>query len=241
MESINKFIRNELTGWQSWELIYAGVCSAAIGVIALHLGDTPLGIASAVAGTLYTMLAGKGKISCYFFGIFNTAAYGYIAYSQRIYGDMMLNWLIYLPMMFAGIILWNKRRDEQYSIIKTRLSLNSRILLILLNLTAIAAYAAVLARLKANQPVIDSCTTVLSVTAMVLTLKRCIEQWILWTAVNLLSVIMWFRVFISTGGGAAATLLWWLIMLISGIIFYIQWRKSIIDSEAFEEKSGDFR
>ena len=99
---------------------------------------------------------------------------------------------------------------------------------------AIAAYAVVLYHLGARQPVIDSCTTILSVTAMLLTLKRCIEQWLLWTAVNLLSVVMWFRVYLN-GGESIATLLWWAIMLVSGIIFFCQWKKQI----AREEKIAD--
>ena len=227
MKKVVRFIRNEFTGWQLWELFYISGCTVAIGIIASILGDTPLGIASAVTGTLYTMFAGKGKISCYIFGIFNTAAYGYIAYSQQIYGDMMLNWAIYLPMMFAGIILWRKQRDSEATIIKASLNWKKRAVLLLLNLIAIAAYAVILKRLGARQPVIDSCTTILSVTAMLLTLKRCIEQWMLWTAVNLLSVVMWFRVYLSSGGESVATLLWWIIMLVSGIIFFCQWQRQI--------------
>ena len=236
MNNILKFIRNEFTDWQLWEVIYIFACTAAIGVIAAYLGDTPLGIASAITGTMYTMFAGKGKISCYIFGIFNTAAYGYIAYSQKIYGDMMLNWAIYLPMMFAGIILWKKRRDEQHTIIKTSLNWQMRIILLMLNIIAIAAYAVILKRLGARQPIVDSCTTILSVTAMFLTLKRCIEQWLLWTAVNLLSVIMWCRVYFTTGGESPATLLWWIIMLISGIIFYIQWNYGMVKRERAERQ-----
>ena len=226
MNKITDFLKNELTGWQLWEIFYIAGCTVAIGIIAVILGDTPLGIASAVTGTLYTMFAGKGKISCYIFGIFNTAAYGYIAFSQKIYGDMMLNWAIYLPMMFVGIILWRKRRNAQHTIIKASLDWKMRMILLVLNIAAIAAYAVVLYRLGARQPVIDSCTTILSVTAMLLTLKRCIEQWLLWTAVNLLSVVMWFRVYLN-GGESIATLLWWVIMLVSGIIFFCQWKKMI--------------
>ena len=227
MNKFTGFLKNELTGWQLWEIFYIAGCTVAIGIIVAILGDTPLGIASAVTGTLYTMFAGKGKISCYIFGIFNTAAYGYIAFSQKIYGDMMLNWAIYLPMMFAGIILWQRKRDAQHTVIKASLNWKMRLILFVLNIAAIAAYAAVLRYLEARQPVIDSCTTILSVTAMLLTLKRCIEQWLLWTVVNLLSVVMWFRVYLSTGGESIATLLWWIIMLISGIIFYCQWQRQL--------------
>ena len=227
---MNKIIHRtlqEISDWQLWEIIYVFCCTAAIGIISAYLGDNLIGIVSAITGTLYTMFAGKGKISCYFFGIINTVTYGYIAYTQKIYGDMMLNLAVYLPMMFAGIFLWKRRLNAECSVIKASLSGIQRLRLLIVNIIAILLYAVVLYKLKAAQPLVDSTTTVLSVTAMILTLKRCIEQWILWTAVNILSVFMWCRVFFSTGGTSAATLIWWMIMLISGIIFYLQWRISM--------------
>ena len=175
---MNKIIHRtlqELSGWQPWEMIYIFCCTAAIGAISAYLGDNLIGIISAITGTLYTMFAGKGKISCYFFGIINTVTYGYIAYTQKIYGDMMLNWAIYLPMMFAGIILWKRRLDEDCSVIKASLSGIQRLRLLLINIIAILLYAVVLYKLGAVQPLVDSTTTVLSITAMILTLKRCIE------------------------------------------------------------------
>lgn len=222
-------LTQEFAGWQRWEMIYIFCCTAAIGVISSYLGDNLIGIISAITGTLYTMFAGKGKISCYFFGIINTLTYGYIAYTQKIYGDMMLNWAIYLPMMFAGIIMWKRRLDAECSVIKSVLSGKQRFTLLLINIVAILIYAVILRKMKAVQPLVDSATTVISITAMILTLKRCIEQWILWTLINILSVIMWFRVFFSTGGTSAATLIWWIIMLISGMIFYLQWRRSLTE------------
>lgn len=235
---MNSFLARELQGWQPWEVMYTIGCTAAIGFIASYLGDTPLGISSAIAGTLYTMLAGKGKISCYIFGVFNTAAYGYISFKQRIYGDMTLNWAIYLPMMFAGFFLWSRQMDEKSSIIKTRLSLLNRIILLVINIAAIAAYAFILRKFNAAQPLVDAATTIISISAMVLTLKRCIEQWLLWSAVNLLSVIMWLRVFFTTGGESAATLIWWMIMLISGIIFYLQWKKTLTSEKERGSENG---
>ena len=227
MDKVFRILKQELSGWNVREIIYIFSCTAIIGAISIHLGDNYLGITSAITGTLYTMFAGKGKVSCYLFGIVNTAIYGYISYSQKIYGDMMLNWLIYLPMMFAGIILWKRRLADDGSVIKSRLKLKSILFLTAANIIAITIYGMLLAKFGAAQPFLDSTTTVLSVTAMILTLKRCIEQWILWTAVNSLSVFMWFRVFFTTGGTSAATLLWWMIMLITGIIFFIQWKQAI--------------
>lgn len=220
------FLRGEAADWRCWEIVYALFCTAAIAVISLVLGDNFLGIASAITGTLYTLLAGKGKISCYFFGIFNSAAYGYISFSQRLYGDAMLNWGCYLPMMFIGIIFWRNRRDDNSCVIKNRLSLKARLFTLLTSAAAVAVYGWILYRSGDSQPVVDAVTTVFSVAAMILTVRRCVEQWLLWIVVNAVSVVMWFRVWLN-GGNSVATLLWWLIMLITGVIFFIQWHLSM--------------
>ena len=73
---------------------------------------------------------------------------------------------------------------------------------------------------------LDAFTTVLSVIAMVLTVKRCVEQWMLWTMVNIVSIDMWYKVYL-TGSGSAAILLMWVLSLINGIIFYCLWQREI--------------
>ena len=228
MNAVDYFrvIRREFSHWQSWEVWYLCICTLAIAVISVKLGDNALGIASAITGTLYTMLAGKGKISCYLFGIFNSAAYGYIAFSQRLYGDAMLNWGWYLPMMFAGITCWKRQLDGNGCVIKNRLTWRKRILTVAVCAAAVAGYGMILYRMGDGQPVTDSVTTVFSVTAMILTVKRCVEQWLMWILVNAVSVFMWLRVYID-GGNSIATLLWWLIMLVTGIIFFIQWTREL--------------
>ena len=230
-------IYREFAGWQLWEVVYVTVCVAAIAVISVITGGTALGIASAVTGTLYTMLAGKGKISCYFFGIFNSASYGYIAYTQKLYGDAMLNICWYLPMMLAGIVCWRRRMDGKECVIKSSLGFRGRAVLLLSCIAGIVGYAIFLHYMRDAQPVVDSATTVLSVAAMILTVKRCVEQWLLWIAVNALSVWMWLRVYLADGN-SIAILLWWLIMLITGIIFFIRWTMDLKSSQIISKKSG---
>ncbi len=223
---MKKFIADTFSSWRAWEVVYAFVCTGAIAGISFYLGDSLAGISSAVAGTLYTILAGKGKAMCYVFGIINTLIYGYIARSHALYGDMMLNWFIYLPMMLAGLVVWQRKSDDCGNVIKTALSRRGRVMLLGFLLAGTAVYAYILHRMGDVQPAVDSATTILSVAAMAMTLKRCIEQWILWTLVNGLSVVMWVRVYVS-GGNSIATLLWWVIMLITGIIFFIQWYMAV--------------
>lgn len=63
-------------------------------------------------------------------------------------------------------------------------------------------------------------------TAMYLTVKRCIEQWVAWTIVNVTSCIIWTEIVIA-GGDTYATALSWLIYSVLGIYFYFRWRKEL--------------
>ena len=62
--------------------------------------------------------------------------------------------------------------------------------------------------------------------AMILTVKRCMEQWVLWTLVNIASIYMWYRVYL-TGEGSVAVVMMWILSLINGIMFYILWQKEV--------------
>ena len=218
-------IRQEFTGWKVWEWAWMIFSCAVIAGVSLYLKDNWLGILSAVTGTLYALFAGKGKISCYFFGIINSALYGWISYTQTLYGEVMLNWGYYFPMMFVGLFFWRKHLDENKEIYKEKLGLWGRILLVVLSLLAVIIYEWVLYHMGDKQSLLDSTTTVLSVSAMVMTVKRCIEQWILWIIVNFISIYMWYQVYLA--GGPGASLLMWIVALCNSFIFLYQWTKEV--------------
>lgn len=220
------FIRLELSGWTALEVSWMVFCVAAVLGISLWLKDSAIGIIAAITGIMYTLIAGKGKCSCYLFGIVNTIGYGLVSYHAKLLGETMLNWGYYLPMMFIGLIFWSKRLDEKAEIVKTALTWKGRAITAALSILGIALYAIVLAKLQDPQPILDSTTTILSITAMVLTVKRCIEQWLLWTIVNATSIILWLKAYLD-GYGSIATLLYWCVALANGIIFFIKWRKEI--------------
>lgn len=225
-ERLKNFFRNELSGWKKWEIAWMTFCTVSIVVLSLIMKDNWLGIISALTGTWYALWAGKGKMSCYFFGIVNSFGYGLISYKYQLFGEVMLNWGYYFPMMFVGLFFWKKHLDTKQEIYKTRLDLKGRFILAVCSIVGIIFYAALLKVIGGRAPGLDSLTTVLSIAAMIMTVKRCVEQWFLWTVVNVASIIMWLRVFMQEGG-AVASLLMWCIALANGIIFYVQWSKEV--------------
>ena len=75
-------------------------------------------------------------------------------------------------------------------------------------------------------PFVDSMSTVLSVVAQILCLKRFAEQWILWIVIDGVSVIMWAYDYFN-GGESIATFLMWAVYLVNAIIMYVKWRREV--------------
>ena len=224
---LKNFIIKEFSHWHPAELVWMIFCTLFTAGLSLYLGDSVFGTAAAITGVLYSLWAGKGKLSCYFFGIFNSFAYGLIAFNATLYGEVILNWGWYFPMMFAGLFFWKKHlKNDVQEIIKRKLSWKYRLLTALVAAAGTAAGAVLLYKLGDQAPVLDAFTTVLSIIAMVLTVKRCVEQWALWTLVNIASIYMWYKVYL-TGSGSIAILLMWVLALINGVIFYCLWQREI--------------
>ena len=221
------YLCSEFRNWHIAELFFVAISLTAVVVLTvLTGGDSWLGIISAVTGIMYTLLAGKGKRSCYLFGIVNSFLYGLIAMQNRIYGDMLLNWAWYLPMQFVGIWFWQRNYDrEKGEVKKMKLTLSGRLLFILLTLVSWFLFALILEHFNARVPRLDSATTVLSAAAMILTVMRRFEQWLCWTLVNSISIVMWYKVY-QTSGNSVATLLMWTVFFICGLVFAWQWYKS---------------
>ena len=222
-------IKKEFFGWKPTEIL--GIFFV-LGIILFNkvvLHDSTVAVISAVCGFLYTVLAGKGKISCYLFGLTGSAFYGYLAFANSLFGNLALYVLYYIPMQIAGIFNWkNHLKKETNEIYKTSLETSKRFVLVVSSVLLCVLICGVLVLLKDSHPVLDGCATALSLVGMYLTVKRCIEQWVVWFIVNLLSVIMWISV-INSGTRAYSTVLMWFVYLLLSVYFYTEWKKEITE------------
>ena len=76
-----------------------------------------------------------------------------------------------------------------------------------------------------NLPFVDALSTTVSIVAMIVSINRYTEQWILWLIVNTVSIGLWSYNFFITGGEDIATLVMWIIYWLNALISYIKWRK----------------
>lgn len=80
MEKVSRFIREELSGWKLWEVVWLFSACAVIAALSVYWHDTVMGIVSATTGVACVVCTGKGKLSAYIFGAVNVVLYAIIMY-----------------------------------------------------------------------------------------------------------------------------------------------------------------
>ena len=130
-------------------------------------------------------------------------------------------------MQILGIFQWKKHlKKTTNEIYKTKLETKELIRLSIISILACVGAIFILKNIQDSNPIIDGITTMLSIIGMYLTVKRCIEQWIVWTIVNGLSIIMWLNIALQ-GGKTYSTIVIWFVYFVLGIYFYQRWNKEL--------------
>ena len=225
MERIGKFIHNELVGWKKADVFWLIFANAALLGISPYLGDNALSIAASLTGVTCVILCGMGKMSTYIFGTVNVVLYAIVAWQAKYYGDVMLNLLYYFPTNILGWFVWKKNIDEtKQEVTKKRMTPLQDLIVVIISAAGIAGYSFVLKMLGGNLPIVDSMSTVLSIVAQILMIKRFTEQWIVWIVVDAVSVLMWVVAYFGDGQ-SVAVLLMWIVYLVNAVIMFIKWLK----------------
>ena len=199
--------------------------------------DSPTGLIVSLSGMLCVILVAKGKISNYFFGAIQTALYGWIALQYGLLGENMLNWYFYLPASIIGFFLWS-RHTTTGTVTTKRLTRKGWGTLTITLLISWVAYTWVLNALGGNATMLDSATNVLSIAAQILMLQRYSEQWVLWIAVNILSITLWVAALTNSGGNDWAMVVMWSAFLVNSIYGWVNWNKLHKAQEITEEETS---
>ena len=225
MSKLKEIVKRELSGWKKWEVIWLLLATAVILGLSIYWKDSMTGIWAALTGIWCVILTGKGKLSSFWVGTVNTILYAVVAWQARYWGEVMLNLIYYVPMNFVGLYMWSKNMNKQTEeVVKERMSFKGSVLAYTCVIAGTLVYGVILNLMNGTLPFIDSMSTVFSIFAQFLCVKRYMEQWVLWIVVDIVTVIMWVYAFIN-GTGDMATVLMWSIYLINAIIMFIKWKK----------------
>lgn len=198
MTKISTWLKNELwTGYTVFEKLFLVSMLLLQIIVYIIVPDTVIGIISGISGVISVVLCAKGKISFYYIGFVQTISYLYLAYTNKLYGEVIEN-IFYLVTMVWGIFLWKKnmqKNDDGTSDVKakkfTPLQWSLSIILTLLATYFVGLW---LESIGSNEAYLDAATNVMSIFAQLLMIWRFREQWIWWIVIDVICVVMWARI-----------------------------------------------
>jgi len=137
----------------------------------------------------YVILAAKESIWCWGAAAISVILYIYICFSAQLYAETGLQ-VFYLFMAFYGYYTWNKKEQSlqisEWSISKHLLILAIGTILTFLMGFYFATYT------NAKMPIVDSFTTVFSIFATYMVVKKILGNWLYWVVIDMVSVYLYF-------------------------------------------------
>ena len=225
--TLKEYFKLETSGWKWYEVLYLAVCTLAILIPSLISGDSAMAVVSATCGAISVVLTGKGKLGTYIFGGIQCALYAIISYKATFYGETLLNVFYLLPLEVVGFLSWKKNMNSANAeVVKRAMTIRQRIFWALMLAAGTLLLGIILKHFNDAMPFMDAFTTVGTMIAFVLTVNRYSENWWIWIAINVATVIMWIKNVADGGENASiATLLMWSVYLVNSVIMMIRWQR----------------
>jgi len=219
-------MKNPFKDWtqfeKAWLAIFTGI---AIG-LSYTWGDTLFSFSVFLTGVICVVLVARGSIWNYSYGLYNVGGYAWLSYQNGLFGEVMLNAGYFIPTQIIGIFMWKKNLAEGTTVVMKKMEKLTMAGWLVLSGGLTYIYGTILSTIPGqNTPFFDSCSTTLSVIAMILMMLRYREQWLLWIIVDVVSVAMWAYRLNSGVEGAPALLVMWSAYLINAIYGWYKWNK----------------
>lgn len=165
---------------------------------------TPIEILASLTGLVSVYLTVKNKIANWPWGIVSVLLFGWLFWSSRLYSDAGLQILYFLPMQFYGWWIWKKagpQQDDDLPVTLLTPAARAVNLAVTLGLALGLGYV-MAAHTNAALPYWDASLTAASIVAQYLDARKKLESWLLWIAVDIVSVFYLYpkqHLYVTTG------------------------------------------
>ncbi|MBK2088663.1 nicotinamide mononucleotide transporter, partial [Francisella orientalis] len=219
--------------WSKREVSWLVSCIILTVVAASISGSSAFILIFSVISITNLILAAKGKVFNYILGLIAAVMYAVISYQNQVYGQLLLAVLFLCPIQFYGWYNWtrpkNTTKEKQIKIKKlTRVQFIS-ILVFIAVVSTIYGYFVLHLYFGQNVGLVaDAIVEVTSIIAFILTVLLFKEFWILWLAVDVLTISIWVDGILDSAITIAIipVIITKIVALINAIYGYVIWRKN---------------
>ena len=190
-----RWIKNELwTGYSWFERVFLWAMVALQIVVYCFVPDTPIGMICGIAGVICVVLTAKGKISSYIFNFIQMITYMAICWDAALYLEFGEQVFYFIACIF-GVILWKKnmkKNDDgtEQVIAKSFKPWHWAVTVVTASISTIVLGYFGDNILGSTLSYLDAFTVALAVIAQLLMVWRYREQWAMWIAIDVSSLIM---------------------------------------------------
>ena len=138
---------------------------------------------------LYVILAAKENIWCWGAALISVSLYIYICFSAQLYPETGLQ-VFYFIMAIIGYYMWNKDNKEE---IKEWSEIKHLLIILLGAILSFFMGFYFSAYTNSQMPIIDSFTTVFSIIATYMVIKKVLGNWLYWIVIDAVSVYLYFN------------------------------------------------
>lgn len=153
----------------------------------------------------------------YVLGIFSTVLLSITFYQAGLFGSMALN-LYLIPTVIIGWFMWGKDKNPKPV---EHVKKNTIMLYVLFTIITWVGALLVIKAFGGNLAMLDGWLLVGTVLAQFLLDRKKIETWIIWVAVNVVSVYVYFE------SGLYLLAAQFVLFLANSVFAWFQWRKSM--------------
>ena len=206
------------------------VCVLVASVINIHNnpGNTALQIVVAVGamfGVTSTILAAQGNILNFVIGALGAIIETYVLWKNGVTSMFLLYLLYFIPMDVVGFLSWRRKGASAHKEVKAQRMTARTWLYVVLGYIAVAGVAFGISYFSGSnnlgsgvpaKMVTDALATAATIVAIVMMTFAYVEQWYIWTLVNLSNIALW-SVNLATTPDSAYTV----VMLIKYVFYLI--------------------
>ncbi len=147
-------------------------------------------------------LLARESIWNYLPGIIGVAIFGFIFQNAQLYSDMLLQWVYFIPIQIIGWYWWMNGGRGKNNLPITSMTDSVAIVTIASTLALWGALGYYMHNFTdAAFAYTDALIVSMSVVANVLLVKKYLESWIMWIAVDILAIYVYFQkeLFVTSG------------------------------------------
>lgn len=191
--------------------------------------DTTLELLGAFFGFMSVYFTIKQKIWCWYFGLLQVVLYCFVFYTAKLYSDVILH-IIYIILQFVGWYNWKYGGSNKTEL---RVTIMTNTIFLISSTVIITLCVGYMMQTKtdASYPYEDAFIMVASLVAQYLMIKKVLESWFFWIAVDVVAIIIYAY------KGLYFTTVLYTLFLIMAIMGYLEWKKAYNEEFSYGRQS----